>query len=409
MINDAQILSVGALTRQIKQLLDASFEQVWVSGEICNLKRASSGHVYLTLRDAEAQLRAVMWRSLAQRLKFDPHDGLEVIARGKLDVYAPHGEYKLVIEELQPKGLGPQELALRQLKEKLFRLGYFDPKRKKPLPAFPRRLALVTSPTGAAVRDMLKVLRSRWPDLEVFVCPVRVQGDGAGADIAAALHRLDRLYGNQALPVDVIVLGRGGGSSDDLSAFNEEVVAQAIFKCRVPVVSAVGHEIDTTIADLVADRRAATPTEAATLIVPDRGQVESDLADLWDRLRDGLNQRLALARQRLEDLAARRVFRQPLQRIREEEQRLDDRADRLHRAARQRLDRSRLQLTALADRLQTLSPLNVLGRGYSLTRTEADGAVVRDPRQVRPGQRVVTHLQHGRLLSRVEETVPADS
>lgn len=404
-----KVLTVGELTRGLKGLIEEAFPSVWVSGEISNCKQASSGHVYLTLKDAEAQLRAVMWRGFALRLRFTVKDGLEVIARGKLDVYAPHGEYKLVIEELHPKGVGAQELALRQLKEKLFKLNYFDPKRKKPLPPFPRRIALVTSPTGAAVRDMLKVLTGRWPGLEIYVYPVRVQGDGAGVSIAEALRQLDRLYGNGALPMDVIIVGRGGGSSDDLSAFNEEVVAQAIFKSRIPVVSAVGHEIDTTIADAVADRRAVTPTEAATITVPDQQQVRQWLDDCDQRLRDGLFRRLDGAKQRLDELASRRAFRLPLERVRQEEQRLDDWSDRLTRALKQRLLQTRQRLDAAAGRLATLSPLNVLARGYSLTQREADQALVHRSEQVQPGDRLITRLHAGRVVSRVEEVSPPAS
>lgn len=403
-----KILTIGEITRSIKLLVEEAYPSVWVTGEIINWKKASSGHVYFKLKDAEAVLNAVLWRSIALRLRYDGKDGLAVVARGRLDVYAPTGEYKLVVEEMHPKGLGAQELALRQLKEKLFAQGYFDPKRKKPLPRFPRRIALVTSPTGAAVRDMLKVLGGRWQDLDVYVCPVRVQGDGAGASIANMIRQLDRLHGNRALPIDVIIVGRGGGSSDDLSAFNEEVVAQAIFRCRVPVVSAVGHEIDTTIADLVADRRAVTPTEAATLVVPDQRQVLQGLTELETRLRDGLFRRVDQARQRLEDLARRRVFRLPLERIRAEEQRLDLWTERLQRALRQRLHQARQRADGYAARLETLSPLNVLARGYSLTRRAADQVVVRRADQVQPGDRLVTRVHTGRLISRVEEVRPAE-
>jgi exodeoxyribonuclease VII large subunit len=404
-----KILSVSEVTQTVKGLLEYAFPSVWVAGEISNWKKAPSGHVYFTLKDAESQLGAIAWRGVALRLNFEPHDGLEVIARGRLEVYLPQGRYNLVVEEMQPRGLGAQELALRQLKEKLFRLGYFDPRRKRPLPAYPRRIALVTSPTGAAVRDMLKVLGERWPGLEIYVCPVRVQGETSALEIAAAIRLLDRLHGNGALPVDLIIVGRGGGSSEDLGAFNEEVVAQAIYRSRIPVVSAVGHEIDYTIADLVADRRAVTPTEAATLVVPDRGQLLQALGELEGRLREGLLRRLDVARRRLQELAERRAFRLPLERIHAEEQRLDDWAERLQRAVRHRLGRAKERLAGYAARLETLSPLNVLGRGYSLTRTEADGAVLRSPEQVRPGDRLVTHVQHGRLISRVEEANPAVS
>jgi exodeoxyribonuclease VII large subunit len=392
-----KILTVAELTREVKALLEDGFPSVWVAGEVSNLARPSSGHVYLSLKDREAQMRAVIWRGIALRLRFDPYDGLEVIARGRLSVYLPRGEYQLVIEELQPKGLGAQELALRQLREKLFRLGYFAPERKKPLPRFPSRVALVTSPTGAAVRDMLEVLGRRWPAAEVWVCPVRVQGDGAAQEVAAALRLLNAVDG-----VDVIIVGRGGGSAEDLAAFNEEVVAHAIFASRVPVVSAVGHEIDLTIADLVADFRALTPSEAAEHVTPHRDELRQGLAGLGVQLRGLLTQRLDLARGRLDDFAGRRAFRLPLERVRERERCLDDWGERLRRAVRLHVEQARQRLESQAGRLQTLSPLNVLGRGYSLTRRDADQAVVRHPDQVRPGDRLVTFVQHGRIVSRVE-------
>lgn len=401
---DQPVRSVGDLTEEVKELLEVGFPSVWVAGEISNLARPSSGHIYLTLKDARAQLRAVMWRGLALRVRFEPHDGLEVIARGRLSVYPQRGDYQLVIEELHPRGIGAQELALRQLKERLFRLGYFARERKKPLPRFPTQLALVTSPTGAAVRDMLEILGRRWPAVEVWVCPVRVQGEGAAAEVAAAVRLLNRLAETSVLAMDVLIVGRGGGSSEDLDAFNAESVAQAIFESRIPVVSAVGHEIDVTIADLVADHRALTPSEAAAAVVPDRTELLLGLDELQTRLSDSMTRRLEQARWRLDDLTQRRAFRLPLERIHSQEQRLDDWEQRLHRAARQRLVQDRERLQAFAARLETLSPLNVLGRGYSLTCTEADRSVVRSPQQVRPGDRLVTTVQHGRIVSRVEET-----
>jgi exodeoxyribonuclease VII large subunit len=401
-----KVLSVSELTRAIKGVLEDAFPSVWVAGEISNLARPSSGHLYLSLKDAEAQLRAVIWRSTGLRLRFEPKDGLEVIARGRLSLYAPRGDYQLVIEELHPKGLGALELALRQLKEKLFRLGYFDPQRKKPLPRFPRRVALVTSPSGAAVRDMLEILGRRWPPVEVCVCAVRVQGDGAGEEIAAAIRRLNQLHASGALPVDVLIVGRGGGSAEDLWSFNEECVARALFASRIPVVSAVGHEIDVTIADLVADRRALTPSEAAALVVPHREELLEGLRGVKDQLRGLLTQRLERARERLHDLAERRAFRLPLERIRDQERRLDDWAERLRRAGGQRLLQWRQRLERYAAQLETLSPLNVLGRGYSLTRTETEQAVVRRADQVQPGDRLVTLVQQGRIVSRVEEVSP---
>jgi exodeoxyribonuclease VII large subunit len=392
-----KVLSVSELTQAVKGLVEDAFPLVWVGGEVSNLATPSSGHLYLTLKDSGAQMRAVMWRSAATRLRFALQDGLQVIARGRISVYAPRGDYQLVIEELQPKGLGALELALRQLREKLQRLGYFAAERKKLLPRFPGRVALVTSPSGAAVRDMLEILGRRWPAAEVWVCPVRVQGDGAAEEIAAALGQLQR-----CAQVDVIIVGRGGGSTEDLWAFNAECIAHALFNSRIPVVTAVGHEIDLTIADLVADRRALTPSEAAELATPHRDELLAGLYDLEGKLRALLLRRFELARGRVADLAGRRAFRLPMERIRDQERRLDDWTERLGRAVRQQLARARERVAGQAARLESLSPLNVLSRGYSLTRREADEAVVRDPDQVRPGDRLVTSVQHGRIFSRVE-------
>jgi exodeoxyribonuclease VII large subunit len=398
-----QVLSVGELTRRVKEKLEGEFPNVWVSGEVSNLRRPSSGHLYLKLKDSEACLSTVIYRGISLRLKFDLHDGMEVIARGRLNVYVPHGEYQLSVEELQPKGIGPLELAFRQLKEKLSVRGYFEPKRKKRLPRFPRRVVLVTSPTGAAVRDMLEILGRRWPAAEVWVCPVPVQGDGAGAKIAEAVSRLNRLRG-----IDVLIVGRGGGSLEDLWAFNEECVANALFASRIPVVSGVGHETDYTIADMVADVRAETPSAAAMRVVPDRAELLEGLRGTEAQMRTLLRQKLRRAQQVLQDLSRRRCLRLPLERVRDEEQRLDDYAGRLGRALRQRLVLARQRVEAQAGRLETLSPLNVLARGYSLTRKEADGSVVRGPEQVRPGDRLVTTVQNGTVVSRVEGPVQAE-
>jgi exodeoxyribonuclease VII large subunit len=393
-----KVKTVGELTREVKTLVEEGFPSVWVSGQISNYRPASSGHVYLTLKDSEAQLPAVLWRSAAQRVRFQPHDGLEVIAAGRLEVYLPHGKYQLVIDELHPKGIGALELAFRQLCDKLSKLGYFEAERKKPLPRFPRRIALVTSPTGAAIRDMLRNIGRRWPGIDILVCPVRVQGDGAAQEIASAIRLLNRLS-----MVDVMIVGRGGGSLEDLWAFNEEIVAHAIFESKITIISAVGHEIDMTIADLVADCRASTPTHAASLVVPDCEEILAGLRGIESQLRNRLSQRLTLARQRLDNLANWRALRLPLERIRTHEQRLDEWTERLGRVARQRLERSRERLQALTARLETLSPLNVLGRGYSLTRRESDQTLIRSTEQVRAGERLVTVVERGRIISRVEE------
>jgi exodeoxyribonuclease VII large subunit len=401
--DNVKIFSISEISMEIKLLLETGIPSIWVAGEISGLKHHSSGHRYFSLKDGKAVLRAVMWRSDGARLQFALKDGLEVTAHGRLDVYAPHGEYKLVVDRVYPKGMGAQELALRQLKEKLQARGYFAAERKRALPRFPQRIGVVTSPTGAALRDMLEILGRRWPSAAVWLCPVRVQGAGAAFEIASALRLLNRLEDF----VDVVIIGRGGGSAEDLSAFNDERVAQAVFESRLPVVSAVGHEMDVTIADLVADKRALTPSEAAEWVTPDRRQLLADVADGHGRLVALMAQRLARTRGRLEELSQRRVFRWPLELLRAQEGRLDDWEERLGRSMSDGLFRARQALQAQADRLASLSPLNVLARGYSLTRRESDRVVVRRPDQVRLGERVVTHVQHGSVVSRVEETSEA--
>ncbi len=403
-----KVFTVGELTRAIKGLLEEKYTPVWVEGEVSNLSRPSSGHLYLTLKDEDAPLRAVIYRGVALRMRFDLHDGMRVVVRGRLTVYLPRGDYQLQIEEVQPKGIGPLELAFRQLKEKLFVQGFFDPSRKKKLPRIPRRIVLVTSPTGSAVRDMLEILSRRWPAAEVWVCPVKVQGDGAAEEIADAVHRLNKLHASGAVSIDVLIVGRGGGSLEDLWAFNEEPVARAIFASRIPVVSGVGHEDDLTIADLTADVRALTPSEAAEKVTPDRAAVLDWLEKQGDEGRGLLTKQLESARARLADLAGRRCFAEPLERVRDEERRLDDWNDRLQRAMSQRLEAARRRLESLAAQLESLSPLNILARGYTLTLREADGAVVRSARQAGRGDRLVTRVGDGRIVSRVEETMAID-
>ncbi|MBI3861256.1 MAG: exodeoxyribonuclease VII large subunit [Planctomycetia bacterium] len=391
------ILTVSQLTRQIKDAVEGSFPLAWVVGEITNCTRAGSGHVYLTLKDDAAQIRAVVWRNTAARLRFDLHDGLEVVAAGPVEVYEARGTYQLIIEQLMPQGMGALELAFRQLCERLKAEGLFAPERKRPIPRFPRRIALITSPTGAAVRDMLQVITRRWSAAELVIVPVAVQGEGAAAQIAAALravHRLPR--------VDVVITGRGGGSLEDLWAFNEELVARAIFDCKVPVVSAVGHEIDVTVADLVADVRALTPSEAAELVVPHHDAIRTELSRIRQHLAQALVSRAAAARARLEALATHRVLTKPTERLHDLSRQIDEIEIRANRAIRQRLKQIREQLAANGGRLDALSPLKVLERGYSVTRLAASAEVVRSTGQAKPGDLLETLLQSGRLTSRVE-------
>lgn len=394
-----QVLSVSELTVLVKDLLEGSFPSVWVSGEISNFARPQSGHCYFTLKDDRAQIRAVMWRGAAGRVPFEIEDGLEVVCQGHLDVYAPRGSYQLVVEQMQPRGVGALELALRKLREKLAAEGLFDAERKKPLPAFPRRIGFVTSPTGAAIRDFLEVLRRRWHGVEVLVIPVRVQGDGAAQEIAAGIEAAHRMRER----VDVLVVGRGGGSLEDLWAFNEEVVVRAIAAAEIPIVSAVGHEIDVTLSDLAADRRALTPSEAAELVVPSSEDVRALLRNYQQRLQGSLRARVDGARMRLDSIASRRVFRRPFDRIHDLQRELDELERRATSSMKHLLTHTQSRIENLAGKLESLSPLGVLRRGYSVTQRAEDGAVVRDAEQVQAGETIETRLARGRIISRVAE------
>jgi exodeoxyribonuclease VII large subunit len=390
------VLTVSQLTRQLKELVETGFPLVSAVGEISGCTRAGSGHVYLTLKDASAQIRAVIWRGVAQRIRFDLRDGLEVVVAGPLEVYEARGTYQLVVERIWPQGIGALELAFRQMQAKLAAEGLFDARRKRPLPRFPRRIALVTSPTGAAVRDLLQVLVRRWPAVDVVIVPVPVQGAGAAEKIAAGLRTAGRLPG-----VEVVITGRGGGSLEDLWAFNEEVVARAIAACPVPVVSAVGHEIDVTIADLVSDRRALTPSEAAELVVPELRDVLDELEAHRTRLGAGLRSLLSGAQDRLRGIASRPVFVRPFGRVHESARALDDLAERLRRAVRARNETGRRDVSGAAAALEALSPLRVLDRGYTITRLAEGGTVLRSVRDVDAGRTIETVFRDGRVTSTV--------
>lgn len=396
-----QPLSVSQLTLQIKESLQASFSSVWVAGELSNVVRPQSGHIYLTLKDEDAQLRGVMWRSAASRLKFDLLDGQEVACRGDIDVYPPRGTYQLIIRHIEPLGEGALQLALRQLQERLAAEGLFDPRYKKPLPQFPRRLAFVTSPTGAAIRDFLEVLRRRWRGIHVTVIPAKVQGEGAAGDIVQGIQAANAL----AEPPDVLVVGRGGGSLEDLWCFNEEPVVRAIFASQVPVVSAVGHEIDVTLADLVADVRALTPSEAAELVVPSEEDIRGGLDNAKQRLAAALRSRATEARSRLTAIAEHRVFRRPFERVHDLSRQLDDLELRATRALGYIVSRSQDNLGGLAGRLESLSPLAVLNRGYSVTQRADTGEIITNAGALTVGDAINSRLARGEVISRVEHLV----
>jgi exodeoxyribonuclease VII large subunit len=370
---DPPLCTVSELTARIKSALERGFAEVALRGEVSNLSRPRSGHVYFSLKDDAAQIRAMLWKSDAQKVVFELHDGLAVKVWGRVTVYAPRGDYQLAIEAIEPEGIGALELAFRQTMARLAAEGLFDPDRKKPLPRFPKRIVIVTSPTGAAVRDLLQVTARRWPATEILIAPTSVQGPGAAQEIAAALGLAHRVAG-----ADLVILARGGGSLDDLWAFNEEVVARAIAGSKLPVVSAIGHEIDVTIADYVADRRALTPSEAGEICVPDAREVAQQLDRLGDRIARAGRARIDQARLRLQTLA-----------------------EQAKRAVTRALDDRRHRLARHAAALEALSPLAVLARGYSLTFQE-DGALVRTPDDVHPGTLIRTRLASGRITSRVE-------
>ncbi len=328
---------------------------------------------------------------------------MQVIAVGPIEIYAARGTYQLTIDQLIPQGLGALELAFRQLHDRLAAEGLFAPERKRPLPRFPRRIALITSPTGAAVRDMLQVITRRWQRADLIIIPVPVQGEGAAAQIAAAIRTVHLIP-----EVDVVITGRGGGSLEDLWAFNEEVVARAIFACPIPVISAVGHEIDVSISDLVADRRALTPSEAAELVVPHHEEVRAELDGLRRRLTQALQSKASRARWQLESLANRRAFTHPLERLHEQTRRLDEFAERAVRAWRTRLASAKQQVQSSGLQLDALSPLQVLDRGFSLTFAAGQRTTIKSAAELRVGDRIDTFFQSGRATSEVVSVAPED-
>ena len=392
-----RILSVSQLTHMIKGTLESTFAGLWVSGEVSEVSRPHSGHVYFTLKDEHAQIRAVLWRSAAVRQKFQLKDGQEVVCRGDLDVYAPRGGYQLVVRTVEPLGLGGLQLAFKQLQEKLAKEGLFDAARKKPLPVFPRRIAFVTSPTGAAIRDFLEIARRRHAGVHILVIPARVQGECAADDVVRGIRQAHRLRPRP----DVLVIGRGGGSLEDLWCFNEESVVRAIFAAEIPVVSAVGHEIDVTLSDLAADVRAATPSEAAERIIPSAEELSQRLTQFQKRLVSSLRGQCLRARSRLDALAKRRVLKRPLDRVGELSRRLDELESSLVRGIKRRVAKAGDRLKGTAACLESLSPLAVLSRGYSITQRADDGRIIRLAEDIPAGELIITRLHEGQLHSRV--------
>jgi len=438
-----RVLTVAELTSRIRTLLEERFVEVWVEGELSNCRLWNTGHLYFTLKDAGAQIRGVMFRSSLRLLRFKPQDGLRVVARGRVSVYDPKGEYQLVCEHLEPEGVGARQLAFEQLKRRLTQEGLFDTARKRPLPALPRKIGIVTSLDGAAVRDIVKVLRRRYANAHLVIRPTRVQGEGAALDIARGLAAVVRVDG-----VDVVLVGRGGGAVEDLWSFNEEVVVRAIAGSPVPVISAVGHETDVTIADFVADVRAPTPSAAAEMVlarkddflagidrlagraraavVARQHRLESRLralesrpglagvpghlalrgrhaAELTFELRRALQARVAAHARRSQALRSSLERLDLRRRLSDVRSRLSAGDARLGTAARRRRDGLEARLRAAAARLDSLSPLAVLGRGYAMCWTGDRSTLVRDAGRVRAGEAVVVTVQRGELTCEVKD------
>jgi exodeoxyribonuclease VII large subunit len=443
-----QIWSVAELTARISGVLSTQFSNLWVEGEVSNYHAAQSGHLYFTLKDANAQVKCVCFRTQAMRLKFRPEDGLKLIVRGSISVYEPRGEYQIYVEHIEPSGVGALQLAFEQLKKRLEAEGLFDEARKKPLPLLPRRIGVVTSPRGAAVRDIIRILRRRFPNLHLIVYPVRVQGDGAAEDIVSALK-----YFNRKQLVDVILLARGGGSIEDLWAFNEEIVARAIAACTISIVSGVGHETDFTIADFVADVRASTPSAAAEIVVQSRQEFQRHLKELEHKISRQMRYLLLEYRHRLKELTTHMGFRRLEDLLRRHRQQTDELTSRLGIAQLGRIERLRRRymiagtriasfdfrarirtiglrlmqrsvelgvrierlmvakiqaLERLRLQLEERSPLRVLQRGYAIC-TDAQGNVVSGAEQVAIGAEVQVQLERGRLGAEVRRRdIPKD-
>jgi len=402
-------LTVSQLTNSIRIALESRFASVWVEGEISNFKSHSSGHWYFTLKDSNAQLRAKCFRSTNTKIRFRPTDGLHVRARGKLSLYAPRGEYELVVDALDPVGAGALRIAFEQLRDRLNAEGLFAKELKRPLPVLPRRVGIVTSPTGAAIRDILNVISRRTRTVHVLFSPARVQGDLAGPDIARAIRFINQ-YHERALAegrtgdlVDVLIVGRGGGSTEDLWAFNQEEVARAIRKSVIPVISAVGHETDFTIADFVADFRAATPSAAAEIVAAREDQICSALDNLGRQLVRLTRYQVVNLRARVQEQALSHAFDEVKSRLTTARRRYESASSACHASIDEKLQDGRERLALAAASLDALSPLGVLQRGYAIAQ-DASGKLVRDAAVVRAGDEVSVRLAKGKLNTRVLTT-----
>lgn len=392
------IYNVSELTRNIRGILEKSFPSLWVEGEVSNVRLPSSGHLYFTLKDAESQLKCVMFRNLNQSLKFELKDGLQIVAAGQITVYEKRGDYQLLVETAEPKGRGALQLAFEQLKEKLEKEGLFKKEHKKPIPLLPMRIGVVTSPTGAAIRDILNIVGRRFSRVGIIINPVRVQGKGAAEEIARAIDEFDEIP-----DMDVLILSRGGGSIEDLWAFNEEIVARSIFHCKIPVISAVGHEIDYTIADFVSDLRAPTPSAAAELVIAEGEKLIERITTSTDRITGAITTYLSRLSDRVQTLQQAYGIRRIEDRLREYIQEIDDYRDTMGKTVIHILELSHGDLENVIGKLSTLNPQSVLKRGYSLAFKLPERKLIKDVSMIKKGDRVEIKVERGSFVSRVEK------
>ncbi len=395
---EKHIFTVSELTKLIRGMLENSFPALWVEGEISNCTYHSSGHMYFSLKDAGSVVQCAMFKRSNEKLKFKLKDGMKVISFGKISVYEPRGSYQLIVEEVEPKGIGALQLQFQQLKEKLQKEGLFDQAHKVPIPNLPTKIGIVTSPTGAAIRDILNIARRRFSNIEIILYPVRVQGAGSRDEIATAIRDFNT-FGT----IDVMIVGRGGGSLEDLWAFNEEVVARAIYDSEIPVISAVGHEIDYTIADFVADLRAPTPSAAAELVIPKKEDLIAAINTHTTRLRNGLTNMVDMLAQKLVRLRESYALKQPLKLVEQYEQMIDDLRKDLAIRVDHLVQMRGQDFNMLAQKLEVLSPLAILNRGYSITTRISDGKIIKEAAALKIDDTVETKLGKGTFVSKVEE------
>ena len=395
---EKRIYTVSELTRDVRVLLESALGTVWVEGEVSNFTKHQSGHMYFSIKDAGSVLSCVLFRRVNAGLKFEIKGGMHVLCFGKITVYDKRGQYQLIVEKIEPKGVGALQIAFQQLKEKLKNEGFFEEAHKKRIPFLPQRVGVITSPTGAAIRDILNVAKRRFSNIEIMLNPVTVQGDTAKTDIAAAIDLFNTLDN-----VEVIILGRGGGSLEDLWPFNEEIVARAIYNSKIPIISAVGHEVDWTISDFVSDFRAPTPSAAAELVIPKKEDLVNLLEGFSQRLKISLFSKVEYLAEKLKTLEQRYVLREPFNVILQYEQEIDGLTESLALKGGYAIKFKQESLNTLAGKLGALSPLSILNRGYSITMKKENGEIIKDASSLKKRDFIKTKLAKGEIISKVEE------